>query len=324
MVDALDQSVTEALRAWRVQHGAGIPLAQSLQSCATVCESSTARNCFDEAARRSADGRDIESLLEALAPLLPEGERALIAAGWRSGRVEAALDGLVSHRDLWANVRRKIRARLVLPGLVLLLASLVAPLPGLLANNGTLGGYLFSALLPLGAAFVIWKMATGALAWRTAGMDQFLLSLPVVGPFERVRARSQVATLLGQLLGAGLGVQVSLEICARAVRSETYRQDVLRCAEIVGRGRPLSDALKPGPLWPAEFAGAVAIGEKSGSLDETLARIGRAETERMERAAEAMADWIPRLIYALIALYVIWQIAMLVMNVAGLYQQLGI
>src|SRR5438477_7309775 len=99
--DPLDHSVTEALRAFRVQHGAGVSVAKSMETCATVCTLPTGHDCFLDASNRAEKGESIESLLQALSPVLSEAERAIIAAGWNGGRIEAVLDSVVSQRELW-------------------------------------------------------------------------------------------------------------------------------------------------------------------------------------------------------------------------------
>src|SRR6185295_1800956 len=109
-VDVLDHSVTEALRSLRVQHAAGITVEVSLTTCAQMCTAPSGRNCFLEAARRAQKGESIESLMDALAPLLTESERATVAAGWNGGRIEAVLDSVVHQRELWYSARRRIRA----------------------------------------------------------------------------------------------------------------------------------------------------------------------------------------------------------------------
>src|SRR4051812_20229232 len=98
-MDPLDHSVTEALRAWRLQQSSGVNVAEALTTSSAVCDFSEGRHCFEEAANRATKGGGIEHALDALRPLLSEGERAVLIAGWNSGRVEAMMDAVIAQRE---------------------------------------------------------------------------------------------------------------------------------------------------------------------------------------------------------------------------------
>ncbi|MCY3022043.1 MAG: type II secretion system F family protein [Planctomycetota bacterium] len=319
MADPFDHSVTEALRAWRMQHGAGIDTVQTLLMCAPICRSSRARACFEAASQRISGGDGIEGALQALSPVLSEAERFVIAAGWSGGRVEAALDAVVAQRELWLQTRSKIRSGMVLPVLVLLVASFVAPLPGFLVGEGSIQGYLFSALLPLAIAGVAWKVFSALLTSRPPGLDSLLLTVPLARQYEKQRSLSEFSSLLSLLLNAGVPIIQALQLCGRAVRNSLYREEIARCAAIVEKGQPLSSALKPGRFWPPEYVAAVATGEKAGSLDAMLGRLGDQARERYTAAVMVFSLLLPKLIYGMVGLFVIWQIFQLVSRLAGVY-----
>ncbi|MGD0092587.1 MAG: type II secretion system F family protein [Planctomycetota bacterium] len=326
-IDPLDESVTAALRGWQIQHAAGVGVAQALESCATLCQTRETRECFQAASNRAAAG--FEDILESLRPLLAPAELALLAAGWKGGRFEAVLAAAAAQRELWAATRRKVRSRMMLPVGVLLLAAFVAPLPRFL-TDGSGGGYLSSALLPLAVAFLAWRCGGAWLQARSkprgpgAGeplkFDRFLLSLPIVGEIERQRSLAQFAGALGLLSGSGMPLLAALETCARAVPNRVYEREIRRFAAHAGQGRPLSSALGDESLWPAPFVAAVVVGEKSGALEKTLLHLSNAAREDYSRAVERLGEWLPRIAYGLVALYVIWQIFQLVSRVGGMYQ----
>jgi len=331
--DPFDPSVTAALRAWRVQHGAGVPVAQALATSATVCASGTAQASF--AGARAAAGGAIDDVLAALRPVLSEAERALLAAGWKSGHVERVLDALATQREQWAAARSKVRSGLVLPLAVLLLAAFVAPLPDFI-SGGSAGGYIASALAPLAVAGVVWFAVSHVLrsraqrsttfdpAWaQPLAFDKALLALPLAGEMERQRNLAEFATLLGLFHEAGMPITQALELCARAAVSSVYAQEIMRCAGSVRQGLPLSSALQARPLWPPGFVAAVVVGEKSGALDTALARLGQQAREEYGRSVARLASWIPKLVYACIALFVIYLIVQAVGALAGFYRSVG-
>jgi type II secretory pathway component PulF len=52
----------------------------------------------------------------------------------------------------------------------------------------------------------------------------------------------------------------------------------------------------------------LATGQESGKLDEMLSHLERHFFEESRRRLRAMAEWLPKLIYILVVLWVGWQI----------------
>ncbi|HYG78346.1 MAG TPA: type II secretion system F family protein [Planctomycetota bacterium] len=320
-IDPLDHSVTEALRTWRVQHNAGISVSDALDGCATICADPAGRSCFQQAAVRASSGDGIGGMMDCLKPALCESERAVIVAGWQSGRVEAVLDSVVAQRELWYAARQKIRAKMALPVIVLLIASFVAPLPAFIGGNSGVGGYIASALLPLAVAYALWRLLERTLAARNPANDRLLLKLPIVSGVEINRSLSEFASTLSVLLGAGISISNALEICARSASNSIYREGIKGFAERVTKGGvPLSSVMRSGPLWPQQIIHMIEVGEKSGNLDAMLGRIASACRDDYTRAIEELAAWLPRLLYALVAGFIILQILRMVIMVSGFYQ----
>jgi len=318
-IDPLDHSVTEALRAWRVQHNAGLDVTATLTSCAGLCKSLEAKASFVNAAQQTQTGGDIGGILNSLRPALSEAERAVISAGWQSGRVESVLDAVVEQRELWSAARSKIRSQLVLPFFILLFASFIAPVPAFIAGRIGITGYAVSAGTPLLVAYIAWRLLERTMATRSSKLDALLLEIPLLSRLEKARCLSDFASVLSILIAAGTSISVAIEVCARAASNSLYRADLLRCATIVKGGNPLSSAMRPGALWPQEFIAAIEVGEKSGTLDTSLARLGKQLRERYSDSVEQLAAWLPRILYGVVALFVIVQIALLVLAIAGMY-----
>ena len=331
-VDMLDKSVTEALRSLKIQHASGIPVEASLTTCANLCTAPSGRNCFLDAAKRAQNGDSIESLLDALAPLLTETERATVAAGWNGGRIEAVLDSVVQQRELWASARRHIRAQMIMPVMVLIIASFVGPLPNLIAHDGSIAMYLFSVAIPLVIGFVGWTMLSKALWSRPAEhglksgsppalpttLDRYKLSFPIFASVERNRCLAEFSSCMANLLAAGVPITSALETCARAMSNGVYRQSVAAAALVTKGGNLLTTALFPQELWPTEFVSTVQVGETSGTLDEVLTRYAEHARESYIRAVDAFAQWLPRIMYGLVALFVIYNIFVLAGQYIGM------
>jgi type IV pilus assembly protein PilC len=302
-----------------MQQHAGVDVSQALNTSAPICDFAEGRRCFEEASKRVAKGGGIEHSLDALRPLLSDGERAVLAAGWNSGRTEEVMDAVIAQRELWLQARTKIRSGMALPVIVLVMASFIAPLPNFIANGGALE-YLISAAIPLGIAFLAWRFLSSRLENRTGSLDRTLLDLPIVGEFEKQRSISEFASLLSLLLSAGISISQALKICGCAVVNSVYREEIRRLEAVVSKGNPLSSAMHAGKLWPPEYIASIVTGEKSGRLDDVLARLGANARERYIAAVDALVQWLPKIAYGIVALFIIVQIARLVGSLAVHYQ----
>ncbi len=334
--DLLDSSVTEALRAWSTQHDAGIGLVDTLSQCSTICNSSAAKQCFLNAAKQAKDGVEIQILLDELRDFLPPAERAAIAAGWKGGRACLGLQTVIQKRELWAKARSRIRSRMLLPIVTLLLASFVAPLPEFVTGDMSVIGYLFRAALPLTVLCVAWMMVSKALYLRATqattqthgrapapatAIDRWLLKLPFISMIERNKMQCEFASLLGMLLNSGVPISQALESCALALPNGLYRANVANCARTTAAGNPLTSAMTTMELWSPQFTTALKVGEKSGDLAGVLTRQAGIARERYVMAIEMISEWLPRVIYGIVALFMVINIFQTASSVFSMYQQ---
>lgn len=325
-MDPLNRNVTEALRSWRIQLEAGINTQEALELAGRTCPHD-AEMCFRRAARRAAEGDDIKSVLSELSTLLPEGERATIAAGWSAGRAEAALDSVVAQRLLWFESRRRIMLKMIWPLVALLIASFVAPVPGLAKGNYGLMAYLIMVAVPIatfGVAAILGSVFLRNRAlervWNADGtpraassFDQLMLQLPLCSHIEVQRSLAEFGSLLSNLISAGVPISQGLQVAARTMRNGSYRESVVRMSNDTADGRAFTAAMRDESeaLWPREFSAAMGVAERAGTLDATLAHMAANARERYTRAVEQFSDWLPRVLYGIIAMFIIWNIIMM-------------
>jgi len=327
MTDPLDPTVTEALRSWRIQNGAGVEASAALALSSGTCSTPEAQTAFMNASRASQNGEGFEKLVDCLSDVCSDGERAVILCGFKSGRADECLDAVVAQRDLWYRARKEIRSGMVMPICVLMLAALVAPLPAFFAENGTIFGYLFSAAIPMAVAYGFWRVGHRMMEARKEHgkavptvMDTWLLKIPVVRTVEQRRNVSEFSSLLSLQLSAGVTISDALDICSRCLVNGHYRDDIARATLRVRKGDPLSTTIQAGHLWPQEFIASLSVGEKSGRMDDQLMRYSDLAREAYTRSIKEFAAWLPRVVYAVVSIYIILQIVALVGRVAGIYQ----
>ena len=84
-------------------------------------------------------------------------------------------------------------------------------------------------------------------------------------------AIQRFSSTLSSLLKAGIPFIVALEITAEAVGEEEMKRSLIRIArEGIARGVPIGEAFKKEAIFPQVVVNLIAIGEKSGHVEEIL------------------------------------------------------
>jgi len=320
MYDPVDKRVTDALTAWRVQLDAGISSHEALVHCADVNRGELSR-FFGEAAARTSKGDGIRLVLEPLAPVLSESERAILAAGWNAGRVELVLDDVIKQRETWRITRGQIMSRSAYSLLTLFVAAFLAPFPGWFTGQYGLPIYFMLVAAPLVfiggliyGAYAFFTMRARAKLYDPTGAplpprttDRVLLNIPVLNYIERQSSLAEAGTLLGGLLGAGTPIVEALAICARSMSNGCYRESLARVQKRAAEGDGFTASLKKESenLWPNEFVALVGTGEKSGSLDGALLKAGARARDAYLNVISKLSVILPAFIYVLVAIYLI-------------------
>lgn len=269
-------------------------------------------------------GEPIGDAFRKARPALSEMEQATIAGHARSGQLVAGCAQLSSYFGAMHAARAAVRARMAYPLFILCFGVLILRAP-LLVTHGV-EAYLKATGTVLGifAATVV-VMAVLVPLLRDAGtfmpmLDDLLRDLPFVGKIRTAFAVSRFCSTYNMQLDAGVNVMDSLSEASRASRSGLIHLAVKRALPELRRGAQAGEQLARTPAaFPKDMLSAIIVAEETGRLDQTLTRL--AEEYRAEgfRRIDIAAEWIPRLIYLSIVLYLGWQIVMLA---AGYVRQL--
>ena len=225
----------------------------------------------------------------------------LIRAGEVGGVLDETLDRLACFLEKDLELRRKVKAAMTYPGLVLLAASgivlflvtFILPrfaelfkgmgvdhMPGptrfLMDVSGALvGGFPLRQLVFFGA------MSGVVFAWRQlirtrAGRrfrDRVRLRLPVFGKLNHKVAVARFARTLGTLVVSGVPILQALESVAGAVDNEVIAEAILKARTAIREGESIAPPLERSGLFPPMVVHMITIGEETGALDAMLGKI---------------------------------------------------
>jgi type II secretory pathway component PulF len=259
-------------------------------------------------------GGSVGDSLLAGTPLITPLEACVFTAGDRAGRLDAALAQASQYYAAMAAARTNIRSRLAYPVFVIHFALLVLPLKVILTAGGGLAAYFKSVAFAIGGLWlgvvilVVLARALLSTAAQNAAADRLLRAVPVVGKLRRDFALSRFCFAYHMMLDAGVNVLASLEISASASGSAILRAAVAEALPAVRNGGQVGSALEKTLAFPEPFVRAFSVGEDTGELDRELQRIADESRAAAMRRLDTIVEWLPRLIYISIMVYIGWGI----------------
>jgi general secretion pathway protein F len=143
--------------------------------------------------------------------------------------------------------------------------------------------------------FGVPALAWGVRRWvRTprgrAWWDRFQLKAPVFGELIRMLAISRFAKTLATLLASGVQLLTAMDI-VRNIVSNTLLADVIdKARDAIREGESIAAPLKRSGQFPPLVFHMIAIGEKSGQLEEMLQNVAKSYESQVEMRVNALTS----------------------------------
>ena len=240
-----------------------------------------------------------------------------MGAALYAGSPAATYRRLAEHYAQQARLIAVIKSRLRLPFFIFVLALLLQPLPALFAGSLTGGGYLLHVLRPLALLAALFYLALRLKSWfghtppspTQTWVAQQLTRVPAFGAMHVRRNNRDFFTNLSLLLEAGVPMFDALPKAADTIGNCVVREDFSLIKQQMVRGTTLEQAVQQLTyLGNNQVIGYIQTGEASGTLPAMLLRFANTETEVIMQFQQQVAAWLPRGVYALVALWMAYTI----------------
>ena len=244
------------------------------------------------------------------AKLFDDTLRALIHAAESSGRLAEVYGQLTRYYSRKAVRFAKVRSRMWLPAITLAIALFVQPLPALVSDEISTGDYMFltfGRLAILALLIVLLMRLPGIL--RNAGMgdlwSRLQLAIPVVGQHIIARQLNDFFFALTMLLEGGLAFSEAMPKAVATIRNEALRAKFSPALKILDSGASVTATLEKVSAIDRMMLGVVNSSEQSGDLAGGISHYNQQQAEVLDRQDDELATWLPRLAYALVAVWMI-------------------
>ncbi len=239
---------------------------------------------------------------------------AMVESGETGGLLESSLQRVADQLEADDSLRRKVRAAMVYPGVVLSFAMIVllaliafivpvfagvfkqfnSELPKLtqftLALSKGLTSYWYVGLAALGAtvfAFQKWRKSE----WGRPQWDALRMRIPFkIGDIVQKVALARWSRTLAALTAAGVPILESITITGKTSGNSIVERSMDRVRESVKRGGTISEPLKESAVFPAMVTHMVSVGEETGAMETMLGKVADFYEDEVDAAVKALTS----------------------------------
>jgi general secretion pathway protein F len=305
--------VAVATRQLAVLVNAGIPLVEALTALVDQVDNERLKRVVSAVKQRVNEGSSLADALSQHPKAFSTLYVNMIRAGETSGALDIVLFRLADFTESQARLRSKILGTLTYPAAMVLIGAAVM-------------GILFTVVIPkitkvfedtkvvlpwttrilIGFATFVhdwwWAVAIlfagsiyGFVRWvRTpagrARFDVWVLDAPIFGSLVRQIAVARFARTLATLLKSGVPLLTSMDIVRNIVGNTRLASVIEEARESIKEGESIAAPLKRSGEFPPLVYHMIAIGEKSGELEEMLGNVANAYDSQVETKVAALTS----------------------------------
>ena len=308
---------------------AGLPLLSGLRVVEQQTEGSALRNLVADLAQRVQAGESMSDAMAAHPDTFKRLEVSMVRVGEAAGLLDQVMGYLAEFAERNVNVRQKIRSAATYPAFVLGLAvvSVIIIITVILPRViGVVTENVGSATLPAPTRVLLWlsdslkaygwllviAIVAGVAAFRRwltrpgvrLAFDAFKLKVPVLGTAIRRVAVGRFARTLGTLSKSGIQIIEALTVLRDTLGNEALARRIDEVTAGIAQGQSIAEPLRKTGEFPPLLIQVIAMGERTGRLDELLLQTAQAYEKETDAAVQRVMTVLPAVLIVLLALVV--------------------
>ena len=326
---------------------AGVPLLDALQIVQEDLSDKALRKMVLGIADALRRGDTLTDATAAYTDALPPFYLGVLRSAEVTGRLDDVLDQLSGYLERDLEAKRKIRAALAYPAIILVMSIVtVAILAGFVLPRFQTFFDSFNAKLPLATRMLLavtdfivqWgAILTGGIVAAVLGVilglrtdagkrvrDGLLLRLPVAGDVARYAAIERFCRLLGSMVQVGIPLPEAMTIAAEGVHNRIYERKLTVAREAMLRGEGLVEPIIRTGLFPSSATLMMRVGEETGTLDTQLDVTARFFEQELGYKLKKLTTLFEPAVIVFMGLIVGFVAIALVSAMYGIYNQVDI
>lgn len=305
--------ISRFTRQFATMISAGLPMVQCLEILASQMESPEFRKIINQVKESVQSGSTLSDALSKHKKAFDDLYVNMVEAGEVGGALDTILVRLALYREKADKLIRKVKGALVYPVVVMIVAigvtfamlrfivpvfakmfaGLGAELPGptqfVLGISNFLRANTVVIILGLAGMVVAYKLFVRRPAGRLL-VDKFKLRMPLLGDLIRKSSISRFTRTLATLLSSGVSILDALNITAKTSGNMVLQHAIKKAMLSIAEGETITAPLKDSGVFPPMVTQMISVGEKTGGLDEMLAKIADFYDEEVDAAVSALTS----------------------------------
>ena len=325
---------------------AGVSIVDALEMLADQTENKELKKAIYDTMTSVQKGETLAVSMKKQGKIFPPLLINMVEAGEASGNLDVAFDRMATQFEKDTRLKSMVKKAMIYPaalsvvivGVIIIMMAFVVPtFSDMYADMGQKLPMITLAVVGM-SNFVVnkWYVLIAVAAVLIIGFKVFksteqgtyiLADLPIKAPiFGKMTVKSAAATFartLSTLTAAGISMIEALEITGKTMKNVRFRDELFNAKDKVAQGRPLSEPLKAGGLFPNMIVHMIGIGEETGNLEDMLLTAAGYYEEEVEVTTESISTVVEPMIICVMAGIVGVIIMAVLIPMFGMYSLAG-
>jgi general secretion pathway protein F len=291
----------------------GLPLVEALGAQTEQVENVNLRRIVTDVREKVNEGAGLADAMARYPGTFSSLYTNMVRAGETSGTLEIVFQRLADYLENQMKLRGDILATLTYPIFLLVVMSLIVTglvtflMPKVVKVFADMGQTLpiYTKILIAATDFLRhwWWAVFALLAGLGFGVrsylktetgqeqfDQLKLNLPLFGRVTRMIAVSRFARTLSTLIAGGIPLLTSFDIVKNIVNNRIIARAIEAARDNIAEGASIADPLRKSGVFPPMVIHMIAVGERSGDLENMLTRISEAYDREVETTVSGLTS----------------------------------
>jgi type IV pilus assembly protein PilC len=281
-------------REFAVMMRAGLPILDSLRALEEQTSSQVMKKTIGQLSKEIEGGTSLSEAFGHYPNIFPPIFVSVTKIGEKSGRLEEVLERLATQLEKDDELISRIRGAMIYPifvlsalvGVIIVIMVYIIPqlktlfddanvaLPTITRVILAMSAFMQKYLAGMIVTVIVLVVGTKYLNHRSEKsryrFERARMVIPVFGKLYKQMVMARFTHTLATLLNAGLPMQESIKTTASVLNSPTFTRSMIQVGKEIESGQTLSKSLLADKNYPTMIGHMVAIGEKSGEIDEIL------------------------------------------------------
>jgi len=304
---------------------AGLPILDSFKMVAEQTENKRLKLIINQITKDLEAGTSLSKCFAKNPAVFDKIYVNMIKAGEASGKLDIFLTKLTEILERREDIRRKIKSASFYPKILFFVAGGITvfmllkvvpifeemyggmgvPLPGLTKMIISASNFVQSmagvmSFVILGLAYYLFGFANKRFPKFKRIIDKLSFKLPIFGNLIAQSIYARVALIMSNLIAAGVSIIETLEIVKETNDNLIVSDAIENVKRGVFSGIDLSKLFLKEPVFPPQFGQLIAVGEKTGNLEEMFISIANYYQEEFDNAVQTLSTAIEPIMIVLI------------------------